>query len=51
MAFDGTHAALAADIANYAMAIVGAGQAIEVTEQIPGKIDFPDWGALQPGSS
>jgi hypothetical protein len=57
--FDGTHASLAAEFAaeiaaefaNYAKAIVGAGQAIEVTGQIPGKLDFSDWGALQPGSS
>ena len=54
-AFDGTHASLAAHIAahiaNHAMAIGGAGQAIDVTGQITGEMAFADWGALPSGSS
>jgi hypothetical protein len=51
--FDGTHASLAAEFAaefaNYAKAIVGAGQVLEVTGQIPGKLDFADWGGFTTG--
>lgn len=43
LTFDGTHASLAAHIANQAMAIVGAGQAIDVSGQITGEMAFADW--------